>query len=182
MYSTPACALAKSPKKICPKFFKMSGRKIFEDCIIWISYHWLLQWKSAEKFPFQIQLVLGQKVYLFHRRKNQNHFQYMQLLSPSYQAIEIWVAHRCSLCGEIQEWNTCNIKHNQIKHYWKKYLGLWENSIYAVQKRTFFFYLKINRNHLIHANELYLIYWVFIDKYFSSDKMLKKFVIGYDYM
>lgn len=129
MYSTPACALAKSPQKICPKFFKMSGRKIFEDCIIWISYHWLLQWKSAEKFPFQIQLVLGQKVYLFHRRKNQNHFQYMQLLSPSYQAIEIWVAHRCSLCGEIQEWNTCNIKHNQIKHYWKKYLGLWENSI-----------------------------------------------------
>lgn len=69
MYSTPACALAKSPKKICPKFFKMSGRKIFEDCIIWISYHWLLQWKSAEKFPFQIQLVLEQKVYLFNRRK-----------------------------------------------------------------------------------------------------------------
>lgn len=63
------CALAKSPKKICPKFFKMSGRKIFEDCIIWISYHWLLQWKSAEKFPFQIQLVLEQKVYLFNRRK-----------------------------------------------------------------------------------------------------------------
>lgn len=69
MYSTPACALAKSPKKICPKFFKMSGRKIFEDCIIWISYHWLLQWKSAEKFPFQIQLVLEQKVYLCNRRK-----------------------------------------------------------------------------------------------------------------
>lgn len=34
MYSTPACALAKSPKKICLKIFKMSGRKIFEDCII----------------------------------------------------------------------------------------------------------------------------------------------------
>lgn len=131
MYSTPACALAKSPKKICPKFFKMSGRKIFEDCIIWISYHWLLQWKSAEKFPFQIQLVLGQKVYLFNRRKNkQNDLQYICNFFPHHTRqlkfglpIDVPCAERSK--SEIRViLNTIKLNTS-----WKKYLGLWENSI-----------------------------------------------------
>lgn len=148
MYSTPACALAKSPKKICLKFLKMKEEKSSRIVIeyLTIDYCGENQQKNSHS---KSSLFQGKRYTYSIEEKTKIIFNICNFFPHHTRQLKFGLPIDVP-CAERSK-SEIRVILNTIKlNTTEKSIQAFEKIVYMQCKREHFFYLQMNRNHFYY--------------------------------